>query len=315
MERILLKATKNHITPFFILFLFFYFLCNFFLFSDSIAGKKKDYHADWNASETSIIVAHQDDELLWLRPFWDYADSIYIAAYPVMDGDDHDTYKSLVNDINKIYPSFKNKWKGSMHGFVSKELFANNYLKNRCLLNPEIISKETIKNAILSKLPSNIKRIITHNNWGEYGHWHHKLVNECVREIAVERKLDVWMSALVVKNITMDNRKCGERKPDIDLSRYSYVNLKGHQLESFTLVNKADVPQIIKLYHGRFFAIPFERNSCGDFWSWPDSGDQYPRGKIDFIKIVDAGKDFSDNSVIKRTLDEFAEINIGKCVR
>ena len=38
-----------------------------------------------------------------------------------------------------------------------------------------------------------VSRIITHNNWGEYGHRHHLGVNKAVRELAVKYRKDVWM--------------------------------------------------------------------------------------------------------------------------
>ena len=37
-----------------------------------------------------------------------------------------------------------------------------------------------------------VRRVITHNNWGEYGHTQHRMVNIAVRELAVEAGLDVW---------------------------------------------------------------------------------------------------------------------------
>ena len=53
-------------------------------------------------------------------------------------------------------------------------------------------------NRIKSKLEQyiaspDVSRIITHNNWGEYGHQHHKAVNVAVRELAVKYRKDVWM--------------------------------------------------------------------------------------------------------------------------
>ncbi len=35
--------------------------------------------------------------------------------------------------------------------------------------------------------------MITHNNWGEYGHQQHRAINKAVRELAVKYRKDVWM--------------------------------------------------------------------------------------------------------------------------
>ena len=107
-----------------------------------------------------------------------------------------------------------------------------------------------------------MRRVITHNNWGEYGHQHHRGLNLAVRELAVKYRRDVWM-------LGCDN---GEF---VDV----YVpNGITWAYGSF------DTPD---LYTG--IRTIYENNGR---WTWYT--DRIPSGDHKFIKIVDGGSDKSN---------------------
>ena len=69
--------------------------------------------------------------------------------------------------------------------------------RTRLYNNPNELSRYEI-NKLKAKLEQyfadpSMRRVITHNNSGEYGHRHHMGVNKAVRELAVKYRKDVWM--------------------------------------------------------------------------------------------------------------------------
>ena len=128
----------------------------------------------------------------------------------------------------------------------------------------QIIRKEV--NRIKAKLEqyiagSDVSRIITHNNWGEYGHEHHKAVNKAVRELAVKYRKDVWM-------LGCDNG--------------NFVDVPIPAGITYTL-GSFNTPD---LYTG--IRTIYKNNWC---WTWSEN---IPSGDHKFIKIVEAGVDKSN---------------------
>jgi hypothetical protein len=107
-----------------------------------------------------------------------------------------------------------------------------------------------------------VSRIITHNNWGEYGHNQHRAVNRAVRELAVKYRKDVWM-------LGCDNGYFG------DITVPSGI--------TYTLGN----------FDGNLFnAIREIYLHPNNWWTW--SLTDTPSGYHKFVKIVDAGYDKSN---------------------
>jgi hypothetical protein len=50
----------------------------------------------------------------------------------------------------------------------------------------------SIKEHLRPYLQEGVKRVVTHNNWGEYGHHERRLVNPVVRELVFGYKPDIY---------------------------------------------------------------------------------------------------------------------------
>ena len=107
-----------------------------------------------------------------------------------------------------------------------------------------------------------MKRVVTHNVWGEYGHAHHCAVNRASRELAVKYRKDVWM-------LGCDND--------------DFVDIYVPSGIPYTLAD-FDNPDL-------FIGIRSIYESQGR-WTWYT--DRIPSGEHKFIKIVDAGTDRSN---------------------
>jgi hypothetical protein len=132
---------------------------------------------------TLVVFAHQDDDLLGMLPFWPVASKFLLAAYPAAP---------VFQDLVQNFPAelkYRVRWTpiwGSIDNDIWAEVFTD-----FCKRAP-IVNSATIKAHLRPYFVPPIKRVITHNNWGEYGHAQHRLVNIAVRELAVETGLDVW---------------------------------------------------------------------------------------------------------------------------
>ena len=77
-----------------------------------------------------------------------------------------------------------------MWGLQNAAAFAVTFT-DKCLRD-KIVHLASIKEHLRSYLQQGVKRVVTHNNWGEYGHHEHQLGNPAVRELAVEYKPDIY---------------------------------------------------------------------------------------------------------------------------
>ncbi len=139
--------------------------------------------AGFSDGNTLVVFAHQDDDLLWMLPFWPVASKFLLAAYPAAP---------VFQDLVQSFPpelNYRSRWTpiwGSIDNDIWAEVFTD-FCKRAAIVN-----LATIKAHLRPHFVPPIKRVITHNNWGEYGHVQHRLVNMAVRELAVETGLDVW---------------------------------------------------------------------------------------------------------------------------
>ena len=149
---------------------------------------------------------------------------------------------------------------------ASYNYLLNDHLESRLYNNPTELSRYEI-NKIKAKLEQyfadpSMRRVITHNNWGEYGHQHHKALNKAVRELAVKYRRDVWML--------------------------------GCNSGDFIDVN---VPNGITYAYGSFNTPSLYTGirtvySNNGRWTWYT--DRVPSGDHKFIRIVEAGSDKSN---------------------
>ena len=107
-----------------------------------------------------------------------------LSAYPAAP-----VFEDLVGEPAAPQFTYRRRWTPIWRS-VDDDIWADVFT-DRCKRAP-IVSVATIKAHLRPFFVPPIRRVITHNNWGEYGHTQHRMVNIAVRELAVEAGLDVW---------------------------------------------------------------------------------------------------------------------------
>jgi len=231
---------------------------------------------------TIIVFAHQDDDLLWMMPFFDYANKILFSATPYSDSPDTDNdHWGVITQLPKNYRmKWKNIWGSVQDLNFYWKFWYNADGKNR---RDEIITVENIKDRLNDYISDKkVKRIVTHNNWGEYGHTHHIIVNKAVRELAEVYGKDVW-----VLNVKVTNNR--------------YENLNAFGLDYvFGEFNHCCFIKIREIYQENHLEGAREN---WDFWTWHDGEYDYPYGKRMYTKIVDHGIDLTKNNAIFQKIE------------
>ncbi len=162
-------------------------------------------------SGTALIYAHMDDDLIWMLPFWRISEKFIGGNEPATPKYETIIHQQQIylnnNGYNISYePNWVTPW-GDLTDTQYDRYYADNspdyqYLALDHLIaywdnNDEQLVRKEI-NRIKSKIEQyfaspSLSRVITHNNWGEYGHQHHKALNKAARELAVKYRKDVWM--------------------------------------------------------------------------------------------------------------------------
>jgi len=231
-------------------------------------------------SGTALVYSHLDDDLIWMLPFWNITEKFIGGAMPSTPWYDEIIREQQVYlNANGYNINYESNWFTPWAAITDQEYsdyYLNNipaynylaldHLETRMYNDPNEMSTFEI-NKLKAKIEqyiarTDVSRIITHNNWGEYGHKHHKAVNKAVRELAVKYRKDVWM-------LGCDN----ERFEDVAIP-----NGITYAMGSFndpTLYNS-----IRNIYEMNYR------------WTWYT--DRTPSGDHAFIKIVEAGVDKSN---------------------
>ena len=230
-------------------------------------------------SGTVLIYAHQDDDFIWMQPWWNISEKFIGAVNPTTPG-----YRKLINDqqtylnnngYNIDYESnWITPWLDITDDEYSQYYWGNNpeyaYLANDHLIafwddnNVTLVRNEInrIKAKIEQYIASpSVSRIITHNNWGEYGHQQHRALNTAVRELAVKYRKDVWM-------LGSDN----------------------NNFEDVTIPN--GITYTLGNYDANLFTNLKNIYITNGYWTWRN--DLVPSGDHEYIKIVDSGIDKSN---------------------
>lgn len=228
---------------------------------------------------TILINSHMDDDAIWMLPFWGKTEKFICGAMPATPA-----FRAIISEQqvfinnNNYNIDYLGNWYTPWDDITDREYMEyylgdepdyqylrDDHLEARLWNNPTPLSRQEI-NKLKAKIEQYIadpstRRIITHNNWGEYGHLHHIGLNRAVRELAVKYRKDVWM-------LGCDN---------------------GGFYDVF-------VPNGITFTYGSFnqpnlfVGIRTAYQNHG-LWTWYD--DYIPSGDHKFIKIVDAGSDKS----------------------
>jgi hypothetical protein len=250
------------------------------------AGGGQPSAAAFSDGRTLLVFAHQDDDLLWMMPFWPLTARFLLAAYPAAP---------VFEDLVKSFPprvKYRARWT-PIWGSVDNDIWAEVFT-DRCKRSP-IVNLPTLKAHLRPFFAPPVKRVVTHNNWGEYGHAQHRLVNIAVRELAVEAGLDVWA--------------LGARLPPAAREQSQYVNVAG-ELGLPTIEGYFDA-ELFREVRASYLARPPAastpeltakfRNWSATLWTWPDQPEAFPMGWRPFVKLVDKGVDLTaGNSAVRR---------------
>jgi hypothetical protein len=162
-------------------------------------------------SKTAIIFAHQDDDLLWMLPWWGRSVHIVLGGLPTTPGyiDLIDRQQDFLNKQTSPIIDYQSIWEHPWDPPITDHEYAQYYWGNTLpypgfdldylvafWFDGDATITRTQVDRIKDKLRpymGDINRIVTHNNWGEYGHQHHRAVNQACRELAVEYQIDVWV--------------------------------------------------------------------------------------------------------------------------
>lgn len=223
-----------------------------------------------NDGQTIIVVAHSDDEALWFQPFLARARAVVQVAggaAPAQRTAQRLAYGAAYerNRIQHVYPNYatNDDW---MRDFGTRDRCERDQVFNagafRERLRPYFADASN-------------KRFLTHNHWGEYGHSHHRIVGEVVRQLAVQYKKDVWMLSMQRQSYSVDD-------PNGNLYR-NLGNLAGLPNVSATFDHGA-ISNIRSAFQSQFF------QPGTDTWTWHDGSLDYPHGTRTYVKIVDAAR-------------------------
>lgn len=176
-------------------------------------------------------------------------------------------------------PSYQNRWRGLFADKATDQEWLDDFgLRDRCEREQDW-NYERIRAAVEPWVAkSEFTRIVTHNNWGEYGHIHHRWVNQAVREAAVRYGKDVWvLNTLVLFH--------GDDAVYLDLGAWHLPALRT-RFSSDAFFETRSIYQ----------RTEFKATPAGvDTWTWFDGDDQYPHGERTFVKIVDQGRDHTQS--------------------
>lgn len=229
---------------------------------------------------TILIYAHLDDDLIWMLPFWRITEKFIGGAMPTTP-----RYNTIIHqqqmflDQNGYDIDYESNWYTPWDPVTDREYsryysaddpeysyLVLDHLETRLWDNPTEMSRYEI-NKIKAKLEQffaspDMSRAVTHNNWGEYGHKHHKALNLAVRELAVKYRKDVWM-------LGCDNG--GFRDVNVP-SSIKYTSASFNDPYIYTSIRTI-----------------YENNGR---WTWYT--DRIPSGDHKFIMIVERGVDRSN---------------------
>ncbi|MCB9654073.1 MAG: RICIN domain-containing protein [Deltaproteobacteria bacterium] len=238
--------------------------------SNSGSGVIEAPPADINDGQTVVVVAHSDDEAIWFQPFLARARAVVQVAggaAPAQRVAQRLAYGAAYerNRIQHVYPNY-----------ATNDAWIQDFgLRDRCERD-QIYTVAAFRARLEPYFanPAN-RRFLTHNHWGEYGHTHHRMVGEAVRQLAVQYRKEVWMLSMQRQSYSAD-----------DPRGTLYRNLG--DLAGLPSVNASFDHATFRHIRGSFQSQFFQPGT--DTWTWHDGALDYPHGTRTYVKIVDANQ-------------------------
>ncbi len=244
---------------------------------------------------TLLVFAHQDDDLLWMMPFWCVARKFILSAYPAAE-----IFQRLVHSFPRKC-DYARRWIPAW-GTIDDDVYAEIFT-DVCKRAP-IVNVRTIKAHLQPLFTGDIRRVVTHNNWGEYGHIQHRAVNIAVRQLAVEFGLDVWALGILVK------LPGGDQSDYVDVAATTGLP---------TIEGNFDAPLFHAIREKYLEAVPVAstpeltekfRRWSRTLWTWCDAQNAFPMGWRPFIQLVQNGTDLTlGNSAIEQIEQQVTPVN------
>jgi hypothetical protein len=245
--------------------------------------------------QTLVVFAHQDDDVLYMLPFWPVASKFLLAAYPASP-----VFQDLVQSLPAEH-NYPMRWI-PIWGVVDNDIWAVVFT-DFCKRAP-IVNLATIKAHLRPYLAPPIKRVVTHNNWGEYGHVEHRLVNIAVRELAKEKGFDVW-----APGIRLVGNASGQSQEVHVASEVGLPTIEGYfDPKIFRSVREAyqahqpvaSTPELTATF----------LNWSSNLWTGSDRPENDCIGWRPFIKLVDRGVDLTvENPFVQRLERDVRVVN------
>lgn len=258
-------------------FYHFYFLgsmMSFFLSSFITANAA----VNLNDGRSVVVVAHGDDEVLWFEPVLANAKAIIFlgGSYGV----------TRYNFLNTIYGSNgvynKNIPKYYAFDIITDQQWTDEAVHDRCYRDNVLYTYENMYDQvrpILQQLKSQgMRRVITHNPWGEYGHPHHKRISDVMRDMgANDLGFDVWYNDVIKLNIDADN----EYYKSWFLNKVPYTKTYVFDFNVVDTVRTGMINTTINVIN------PDDGSSLTtDLWTWDHGANGYPTGERKFWGAV-----------------------------
>lgn len=229
-----------------------------------------------------VINTHQDDEILWMLPALYYASIVSVTGKPIPD----DNYRAIAN-----YPSW-------LRGRLQIELGNANDADFLAFwqdvdARDAFYQDEIMRNWIRKRMKrSGLQNWMTHNPWGEYGHYHHRLVNRLVEEVAVELGLSVWWLGVYIPD---DGGNPGDTYLDATITG-DYILGDFNQSEFLPL-------------RQAFLDADADPGKEYTTWTWHLPDTSFPEGTRKIVRRVNAGvvddTDLAEITALKASIPEF----------
>jgi len=244
---------------------------------------------------TLVVFAHQDDDVLWMLPFWPVASKFLLAAYPAAQ-----VFQDLVQSF-PVELNYRVRWT-PIWGSVDNDIWAEVFT-DFCKRTP-IVNLATIKAHLRPYFVPPIKRVVTHNNWGEYGHVQHRLVNIAVRQLAVETGLDVWAPGTRVLH------NPGEQSKQVHVASELGLPTIGGYFDPKIFSSVREVYQAHQPIASTPELTARFLNWAPTLWTGSNRPEDDRTGWRPFIKLVDRGVDLTaENPAVRRLEHDVTVVN------